>query len=108
MNLNDMTREQLKEEAKKRGIQKYHSWGKTELLKEINRVDFEAGVTVNPADEANEAEAKAEASKPLEMKQLSAPAQKWKEYFDKTGVKAGDFLARYPNHKYKNFISELL
>jgi hypothetical protein len=111
MKLDDMTREQLKEEAKKRGIQKYHSWGKTDLLKAIAKFDHESGATINPADAQNEEEAKKQAEEPSvkePAKQISLAATKWKEYFAKTGVTAGDFLARYPNHKFKTFISELL
>lgn len=102
-----MTRDQLKEECKKRGLQKYHSWGKTELIKAIVKCDFENGVLINPADEINEEEEKIK-SESTEISTLSPQAQKWKEYFDKTQISAENFLARYPNHKYKIFISELL
>lgn len=103
-----MTRDQLKEEAKKRGLQKYHNLGKTELIKLIVQADFEAGVTENPADELNAKEAEELANKPAGVKELSPQAVKWKEYFEKTQTTAANFLARYPNHKFKVFISELL
>lgn len=107
MNLDDMTRDQLKEECKNRGIQKYHAWGKTELIKAITKHDYEKGILTNPADDLNEEEAK-QGNLPEGSKILSPQALKWKEYFSTTQISPKDFLTRYPNHKYKVFISELL
>lgn len=111
MNIDDMTREQLLVEAKNRGFQKYYNWNKAKLLQEIAMFDHNAGTLVNPADEINAQEALAAATvEPTAVgdKKLSAQANKWKEYFDKTQITPADFLKRYPNHKYKVFISELI
>lgn len=108
MNLNDMTRDQLKEEAKKRGLQKYHAWGKAKLIEEITKIDTSNGLIVNPADEINEKEAVVEPVITESGKTLSPQAVKWQEYFNKTQITAAAFLQRYPNHKFKVFISELL
>jgi hypothetical protein len=110
MNLNDMTRDQLKAEAKKRGLTKYHAWSGAKLIQEITKFDTEAGTIENPADQANEKETEAETISNVNEVQtkLSPQAIKWKEYFLKTNTTPAAFLQRYPNHKFKIFISELL
>lgn len=102
MNLDDMTRDQLKEEAKNRGIHRYQNWDKNQLIQAITRADVMSGRLKNPADEANSKEVNAPKS------ELSPQAVKWQEYFTKTNITAADFLKRYPYHKFKVFISELL
>jgi len=109
MNLNDMTRDQLKVEAKKRGLTKYHAWSGAKLIQEITKFDTSSGVIENPADQEVVTEP---AAAPIPTVQgapgLSPQALKWKEYFVKTNTTPVLFLQRYPNHKFKLFISELL
>lgn len=41
-------------------------------------------------------------------KELSVQALKWEKYLNYTGWTAEDFLKKYPNHKFKEFIEELI
>ena len=51
---------------------------------------------------------KSKKTKEKQLKPLSSQALKWKTYLRQLNWTAQDYLSRFPEHKYKEFIEELI
>lgn len=51
---------------------------------------------------------KSKKTKEKQLKPLSSQALKWKTYLRQLNWTAQDYLSRFPQHKYKEFIEELI
>lgn len=117
----NLSREELRDVAKKRGISNASTLSRPKLVQALNALDVKNPVptiekeTVKELVEEINKETTKEKSKEtpvvqaqLTSKKLSPQAINWKQYLDKLGISPKDYLIRYPDHINKRFIEELL
>jgi hypothetical protein len=111
MNLESLSLKELKQKAADNGVLNYHNMSKPKLIKTLNvllpeeEVKTIISASVVPAVEVPIVEEVQESSQNVK---LSVQALRWQDYLKNIGSTAEVFLRRYPNHKYKIFIEEIL
>lgn len=113
MNLESLSLKELKIRAGECGIVGYHNFSKPKLIKLINEklqlssetVETEVAAVINSSEPE---EVKSNFEEKAQNNKLSSQAIRWQDYLKKIGTTAEVFLLRYPNHKYKIFIEEVL
>ncbi len=116
MQLENYTKEELKEMAKNKGVLDYANLNKPKLIRALNLLDKpeEQALVKKVADavEITEEEIKkieAELVALVEPKKpLSSQALGWRDHLRQLNISPKDYLERYPDHKYAAFIKELI
>jgi hypothetical protein len=128
--LEDLSRDELKKICLERGVKNYHNLSKPKLIKLLNSLgeseseqQIEEKIKALESEEENIIQEKdlakeegvvkeediiKEEKKKKKHIQLSIQAQNWRDYLAKINVKPSMFLHRYPNHRYRVFIEELI
>lgn len=120
MVLENLSKEELKELCKQKGLSDYANLSKPRLIRILNSLE-------NPEEEEKLVEIVAEAiaevkeePKPIvktpkvikevikEIKVLSPQAARWKTHLKQLNITPKDYLTRFPDHMYKRYIEELI
>lgn len=120
MDLESLSLKELKKMAKEKGLTKVNNTSKAILIKMIHDAELQNPTNI-PEEEIIKAEEQITIEEteqvveevPVEVPShsphgLSEQAQKWKAFFARTNVTPEMFLLKNPQHKYKNFIEELI
>ena len=101
MILENLSRNELKEMAKEKGLTDYANLNRAQLIR-----------LLNPLDEIEEQQSKEKVIEILEKinitKPLSSQAKKWQIRLKQINISPVDFLVRYPDHVNKKHIQELV
>ena len=126
----NLSREELKDICAQRGVKEYHNLSKSKLIKLLNslgesesdleiqqkvedlakELEEEETVAPEPVVEKEKQPKKEKPVKEVKKKiiQLSSQAQHWKNYLAKINISPAMFITKYPNHRYKSFIEEII
>lgn len=101
MILENLSRNELKELAKEKGLVDYANLNRAQLVR-----------LLNPLDEIEGERSKEKVTKILReievIKPLSSQAKKWQLRLKQINISPVDFLVRYPDHVNKKHIQELI
>jgi hypothetical protein len=112
----NLSRDELREIAKKRGVSDFATFSKSKLVRILNSLDETSPVIGILPEEVIREVVKENKEQSKENKQviststklLSSQAKNWKIYLEKLGISPKEYLIRYPDHVNKRFIEELL
>lgn len=113
--LEDYSRDELKALCKEKGVTvPYHNLSKAKLiillapLMEIKTTEKSTNDEVVPEKDAPEIVQDQKIVTSNTATTLSVVGKRWEAYFVKTKIEPEAFIARYPNHPYKDAIKELI
>ncbi len=112
MELENLTKDELKELCKAKGLQDYFTLSKPKLIRILNGLDnSEEEKLTEVVAEAIKEEPKVKApkaTKPTPIKVLSPQALKWQVHLKQINISPKEYLNRFPGHAYRNYIEELI